>query len=357
MKNVVIIMAGGSGTRLWPLSKKKVPKQFLKLTNNDKTMIQLTIDRVKKIVDFADIFVVTTKSYKDLVYEQLPDIPKENIIVQPLNRNTAPCIALACKIIEKKYSDANVIVLASDHNIKNNKLLIDCIQNGVNNLTDDNIVTIGIVPNRIETGYGYIKLGEKLKNSNIYNVEKFVEKPNFVKAKKYYESGDYLWNSGMFMWKNSCILKYIEKFIPDIYKGISKIVEVINKKNYDTILYEEYEKMESISIDYAVMEKVNNILVIPGNFGWDDVGSWLALERLSNLDENNNILKGRIVSLNSNDNIIINDTTEKLITTLGINNMVVVQTDNATLILNKDQVTDISKLLKEIEENNYGEYL
>ena len=357
MKTVAVVMAGGSGTRLWPLSKKNTPKQFLNLTNKDKTMIQLTIERIKSIVDYSDIFIVTTDSYKELVYKQLPEIPSSNVIVQPLNRNTAPCIALVSEMIKEKYNDANVVVLASDHNIKNNKLLLDCINTGINNLNDDNVITIGIVPNRIETGYGYIKLGEKIDNSNIYNVEKFVEKPNFTKAKEYYESGDYLWNSGMFIWKNSCILKYIDKFIPKIYEGIKKGVASKNNDNYEKVLYEEYEKMESISIDYAVMEKINNILVIPGNFGWDDVGSWLALERLSNLDEDNNILKGKIVSLNSNDNIVLNETKNSLVATLGINNLVVVQTDNSLLILDKDQVTDISKLLKEIENNDYEEYL
>lgn len=356
MKNVVVIMAGGSGTRLWPLSNKKVPKQFLKLTDNDKTMIQLTVDRVNKLVDDEDIFVVTTNDYKELVYEQLPNIKKENIIVQPLNRNTAPCVAYVSKVIEKKYTDANVVVLASDHNIKNTKLLIDCIEVGINNLTDNNITTIGIVPNRIETGYGYIKLAEKIDNINMYNVEKFVEKPDFNTAKKYYESGDYLWNSGMFMWRNSFILECINKFVPKIYEGITKIVNNIGEKNFDTIVYNEFEKMESISIDYAVMEKVDNINVIPGNFGWDDVGSWLALERLSNLDENDNLLKGKVVCYDSNNNIVLNED-NKLIATIGINNAVIIQTNNNILIMNKDNAANISEIFKEIKEKNYEEHL
>jgi len=354
MKNVVVIMAGGSGTRLWPLSNKKTPKQFLKLTDNTKTMIQLTVDRVKKLVDDDDIFVVTTNDYKELVYEQLPNIKKENIIVQPLNRNTAPCIAYVSKVIEKKYGDANVVVLASDHNIKNNKLLIDCIETGISNLKDNNIITIGIVPNRIETGYGYIKLGEKLRN--MYNVEKFVEKPNFNTAKEYYESGDYLWNSGMFIWRNSFILECINKFVPKIYEGITNIVNCIGEKDFDSVVYNEFEQMESISIDYAVMEKVNNINVIPGNFGWDDVGSWLALERLSNLDENDNLLKGKVVCYDSNNNIILNED-NRLVATVGINNSIIVQTNNNILIMNKDNATDISEIFKEIKEKNYEDHL
>lgn len=357
MKQVAVIMAGGSGTRLWPLSNKQTPKQFLKLTDNNKTMIQLTTERIKKLIDEEDIFIVTTKEYASIVYEQLPNIPKENIVVQPLNRNTAPCIAYVSKLIEKKYGEANVVVLASDHNIKNNKLLLDCIQTGFSNLTNDNIITIGIVPNRIETGYGYIKLGNKTEDSKVYEVEKFVEKPDFPTAKKYYDSGDYLWNSGMFIWNNKFILNCIEKFTPNIIKGINIIVDNIDKDDFDTILYEEYKKMESISIDYAVMEKVNNILVIPGNFGWDDVGGWLALERLSNLDENNNVIKGKITTLNSNDNIIINENNKSLIAINGVDNCIIVQTDNNILILNKDNVNDISKLLDEIKANNYEEHL
>lgn len=356
MKNVAVIMAGGSGTRLWPLSNKNTPKQFLKLTDDKKTMIQLTIDRIKNLIDEDDIFIVTTKYYEKLVYEQLPDIKKDNVIIQPLNRNTAPCIAYVSKIIEKKYKDANVVVLASDHNIKNTKLLLDCIKTGINNLSNNSITTIGIVPSRIETGYGYIKLGEKHEAINMYNVEKFVEKPDFKTAKTYYESGDYLWNSGMFIWKNSFILECINKYVPKIYKGITNIVENIDDDRFDEIVYNEFEKMESISIDYAVMEKVNNINVIPGNFGWDDVGSWLALERLSDLDENDNLLKGKVVCYDSNNNIVINED-KKLIATIGINNAVIVQTDNNILIMNKDNTSNISGIFKEIKEKKYEDHL
>lgn len=349
-------MAGGSGTRLWPLSDKKTPKQFLNLVDEDRSMIQLTRDRFKNFISDDDIYIVSTEDYEELVYEQLPMIKKENIIIQPLNRNTAPCIAYVSKIIEKKYGDANVIVAPSDHNIKNVKLLIDCINLAIDNLESDNIITIGIVPSRIETAYGYIKLGNKLDDKNIYKVLKFVEKPNYDIAKKYCESGEYLWNSGMFIWKNSFILKCLYKYAFDIFNGVTKIIENIDDLNFKDIFYNEYEKMESISIDYAVMEKVKNILVIPGNFGWDDLGGWLSLENVLSKNCDDNLLRGKCVCYKSNNNIIINNS-DNLITTVGIDNSIVVCANNNILIMNKENTSDISLVLKKINEEKYDDYL
>lgn len=357
MKNVAIIMAGGKGERFWPVSKANMPKQFISLTNSNLTMIQLTVNRIKNIIDINDIYIVTNEAYKNIAFEQLPDIPKENIIFEPLSKNTAPCIALASAIIKKKYNDANVIVLASDHNIKNNNLFIDSIEIGIENLTSDNIITIGIIPTRIETGYGYIELGKRKNNTSVYNVNKFVEKPNYELAKQYYEAGNYLWNSGMFIWKNSFMIECIEKYVPDTYEKIKKVYDSIGQKNYEKILEREYENINSDSIDYAVMEKVSNILVIPGNFGWDDVGSWLSVERLRTSDENNNIISGEVISLKSSNNIIINNENDILLSTLGIDNTVVVNNKNCILIMNKDNVTDIKTIISKIKDEKKDKYL
>ena len=356
MKNVAVIMAGGKGQRFWPMSTENRPKQFLKLTDSPKSMIQLTIDRVEPIVSYDDVFVVTNKKYESIIKEQLPYLPDENIIYEPLSKNTAPCLALATCIIKEKYGDANIVVLASDHVIKNNTLFLENINKAIE-VCNDNIVTLGIVPSRIETGYGYINIGDKINNEGVYRVKKFVEKPNYELAKEYYNSGDYLWNSGMFIWKNSTMEKSLDKYCNDMYNLIFSIRKYIGSPEYNQKLKEIYGKCESISIDYAIMEKTNNIYVIPGNFGWDDVGSWLSVERLKNPTENNNILQGNIVELNSSSNIIINDDNDFLVAAVGLEDIIVVKSDKSILIMKKDNTNDIKKLLEKIDKTQNGRYL
>ncbi len=355
MKTVAIIMAGGKGERFWPISKKDFPKQFISLTKSKLTMIQLSVERIKKIVKNDDIYIVTNEIYKNIVYEQLPYISKGNILLEPLSKNTAPCIAFATAVIKQKYKDANVLVLAADHYIKNVNLFLDSIDIGIQNITKNNIITLGIVPTRIETGYGYIELGKSKKN-NIYFVNKFIEKPDYVTAKEYYDSGNYLWNSGMFLWRNSFMEKCIEKYTPELYKMLNIIYNNINNSNFTSILKSQYDQIEAVSIDYAIMEKVDNIMVIPGNFGWDDVGSWLSVERLQTSDINNNIIVGNNIVLNSNNNILINHEENKLIATLGIENTIIVQHQDCLLIMNKDNCSDIKQLIDEIK-NKYDKYL
>lgn len=357
MKNVAIIMAGGKGERFWPMSTLDRPKQFLKLTDSDDTMIQMTIKRILPLINLEDIFIVTNEKYKNLISQQLTKLPKENIIYEPLSKNTAPCVALATSIIKKKYGNANIIVLASDHIIKNEKLFLDTLKLSLDNLTSNNIITLGIVPERAETGYGYIKMADKkAQNSSIYNVEKFVEKPNYENAKKYYESGNYLWNSGMFIWNNEFMNNCVKNYLPEIYFRIEKIYNSIGTENFKKILETEYSEMESISIDYGIMEKVKNIEVIPGNFGWDDVGSWLSIERLRKINEDSNIIDGNIVCIETNNCTIINND-DDLISTVGLDNLIIVKNDKKTLIISKDRVNEIKTLTKKIKEEKGNKYL
>ena len=359
MKNVAIIMAGGRGERFWPLSTKNYPKQFLKLTNSSLTMIQLTVERIKSIVDYDDIFVVTNEAYKDAIDEQLSMIKKENIIYEPISKNTAPCLGLATAIIKKKYGDANVIILSSDHLISNNILFLSNIEIALKYSEQNHIITLGIVPNRIETGYGYIRLGKRVEGfDSIYKITSFVEKPSFEKAKEYYESKEYLWNSGMFVWKNSYIYELFKEYMSDLFNSITKIEEVIGTPDYAKVLNEEYQKVESQSIDYGIMEKAKDILVIPGNFGWDDVGSFLSVERIKDLDENNNILDGNIVNLDCNNCTIFNNVENNLIATYGLEGLVVVNTNKSLLIISKDKVPDVKKLIEKIKQSGkYNDYL
>ncbi len=290
-----LIMAGGKGTRFWPKSTEEKPKQFLNLIA-DKTMIQLTYNRLLKIMPKERIFVVTGERYKKQVQNNLTDLPEKNIIIEPEGRNTAPCILLACLYIKEIYKDATVAVVPSDHAIKNTDEFCNILQvanSYVENENRDAIVTIGITPNRPETGYGYIKLKDK--DGQVIKVDKFVEKPNLEKAKEYLEAGEYLWNAGMFIFDINSMLKELEAN----YSGYNVLKELpsIEEKEYTKKLKKLYPECESISIDYAVMEKSQSIYVVPGDFGWDDIGTWTSLERYIAKDESENILSRRCCNI------------------------------------------------------------
>lgn len=344
MKTVAVIMAGGKGERLWPMSTKEHPKQFLKLVDQNKTMVQLTLDRIKNFINLEDIYVVGLEEHQAIVKEQLPEVPGDNLIFLSEARNTAPLIAYMTVLLKKKYQDANVVVLASDSYIHNTELFVDTLKNGVESLKEDNIVTIGVVPDRVETGYGYIKLGNKMEGKVGYQVEKFVEKPSYEIAKKYYESGEFLWNSGMFLWRNNHIYECFKHYCPDIFHCMQGI-ENSDYSNSD----HWYRQMEATSIDYAVMEKAHNILVLPGTFGWDDVGSWISVERLRSADEFGNVLEGNVVMQDCHRNIIIGDDSNFTIAMVGIQDQVVVKHGNAILLMDKSHCGDIKKVLEKIK--------
>jgi len=278
LPKTAVIMAGGRGERLFPASTPEKPKQFLPLIHPTKSMIQLTVDRVSPIVLLKNIFVVTNQLYEALVREQLPQLPPENIILEPAGKNTAPCIGLATGIIKKRFRDALVVVLASDHYISDNKLFQSDIEKAFVKAKDGGIATIGIKPTRIETDYGYIKVKS---GGDICKVEKFVEKPQFDIAKQYCDSGNYVWNSGIFIWKNSVIEDCIKKHAPDIADLVRKI-SVTGR--LDESVTEIFNSLQKISIDHAIMEKIDNIFNISASFDWDDAGGWAAVDRLNKLN-------------------------------------------------------------------------
>ena len=356
MKKTALIMAGGKGERFWPKSRQSLPKQFLSLTNDGKTMIQLTVERILPLVNLEDIYIATNANYKHLVMEQLPRLPEENILCEPIGRNTAPCIGLGAVHIQHKYEDAIMIVLPSDHLIKYNDIFTDTLSNACEVAEmGTNLVTIGITPNYPETGYGYIKAnpGQPLKKT--FSVERFVEKPNFNLAKSYVESGDYYWNSGMFIWKLSSILKNIKSFMSDTYEGLLKIQSAIGTAEEDSILKDIFPGFVSDSIDYGIMEKASGIYLIPGNFGWDDVGSWLAVERVKGIDTAANTLTGNVLAIDTEHCTI--EGKERLIAALGLKNLIIVDTDDALLIADKNSAGDIKKLLSVLHETNGEKYL
>ncbi|MFZ2538010.1 MAG: mannose-1-phosphate guanylyltransferase [Oscillospiraceae bacterium] len=359
MKKTAVIMAGGRGERFWPKSRKNMPKQFLSLTNDGKTMIQLTVERILPLVNIEDVYIVTNKDYKDLVMEQLPQIPKENILCEPVGRNTAPCIGLGAIHIMKKYEDALMIVLPSDHLIKYNKMFLTTLQDACDVAMDnENLVTIGITPTYPETGYGYIKFDQNAQEEEsyrAYKVDKFVEKPNSELAKEYISSENYLWNSGMFVWKTSSIMNKIKNLLPSMFDGLTKIQQAIGTAQQDTVLDQEFKEFKSESIDYGIMERSEDIYILPGTFGWDDVGSWLAVERINSSDEFGNIVDGNIITVNTKNCIIRGH--KKLIATVGLKDLIIIDTEDATLIAEKSEAADIKKVLENLKICNRNEYI
>lgn len=356
MKKVVLIMAGGRGERFWPRSRKNMPKQFLSLTDDGRTMIQHTVDRVSAFANIEDIYVSTNIDYKDLVIEQLKELPKENILCEPIGRNTAPCIGLAATYIKKRYEDALLIVLPSDHLIKYHKMFNSAIDSACKVAEqDNNLVTIGITPSYPETGYGYVKFNADKANGAAYEVDRFVEKPSLEVAKEYLETEEYLWNSGMFVWKASSILANIKQFIPDLYEGLIRVERAIGSEDEYKLVEEEFYKFPSISIDYGVLEKASNIYIVPGTFGWDDVGSWLAVERIKRVNENGNVVNGNIITIGTEKCII--EGKDKLIAAVGLDNIIIVDTDDAILICEKAHVADIKKVVENLKICNREEYI
>lgn len=340
-----LIMAGGKGTRFWPLSTEEKPKQFLNLIGED-TMIQMTVNRIKPIIPIDRIFVCTGKKYVDLVKEQLPELSETNIIVEPEGRNTAPCIALSAFIIKRYYKDANMVVLPSDHLIKDEEEFRNIIESA-NDFIDsnqDSIITLGMQPTRPETGYGYIRCGNEERKRNGYTIVKvdaFVEKPNKEKAQKYLCDGNHLWNGGMFIWSVDNILNQISKYSPDTYNSLEKLSEA-KENEIQNIINSKYSQTEAISIDYAVLEKSKDIYVIPSDFGWDDVGSWEALDRYRDKDEAGNVLVGNTKTLNGENNLVISSNNSVVVE--GLSDIYVIENDGKILVGHKSNVKNVKEL-------------
>ena len=347
MKVTAVIMAGGKGERFWPKSRSSLPKQFLSLTEDGKTMIQHTVDRLLPLVEMEDVFVVTNERYRELVQQQLPGMPQENILCEPLARNTAPCVAFAAGVIHHKYDDAIMLVLPSDHLIKLNEMYIDTLEEAISVAQEgDNLVTLGITPAYPETGYGYINFGDSIR-PGVYRVNRFVEKPDIATAKEYLASGQYLWNSGMFIWKVSSILHNLQMHLPDMYAGAMKIRDAFGTSDYEEVLCACFEAFESVSIDYGIMEKAQDIFTLPGNFGWDDVGSWLSLERINRTNELGNVIQGDVITVDTHNCIICGN--KKLIAAVGLEDLVVVDTEDAILICTKDHTQDVKKVIENLK--------
>lgn len=343
----VLIMAGGIGSRFWPQSTEEKPKQFLKLLG-DRTMIQMTYDRMRKIVSDEHIFIVTNGRYTSLLKEQLPNVKDINIILEPCSKNTGPCILLSSLYIKKIYPDANVVCVASDSYIGREKEFLDNVKlaNDFVDKKKEAIVTIGIAPTRPETGYGYIKYQ---KDEAIPNkVLEFVEKPDIELAKKYLASKEYLWNAGICVYNNENMLEEIKNNLPGEY-NLLKDLPSIDDVNYDDYLNNNYPKCQKISIDYAVMEKSMNVYTIPSSIDWDDVGSWESLERYVKKDSDGNIIKGDAKIIDSHNNIIYGN--GKKIVLVNAHDLFCIDSDETIIIGRKEDFNKVHLLKEKIEKD------
>src|SRR3972149_5731987 len=354
-----VIMAGGSGTRFWPWSRKKLPKQLLKMTEKD-TMIKQTVDRISSGIPSENIYVVTTASLADIIKEELSQIPAKNIISEPFGRNTAACIGLAATIIFNRDADAVMAVMTADHIIEPPDLFFKALQCAEKLATETNaLITFGIKPNEPSVNYGYIQRSEdriNLQDFQIYDVKCFTEKPDRATAEGFVQSGEYYWNSGIFVWSAGTILDNIHTLMPELSYGLERIKKSLDTPDESTIIYNEYEKLDNISIDYGVMEKASNIKIIEAHFEWDDVGSWLAIERINESDQDNNTIIGKHCGIDTRGNIIIGDN-EHLITTINVSDMIIVSTKDVTMVCNKNNAEDIKKLTDLLKERDYNYYL
>lgn len=338
-------MAGGKGTRFWPLSTEEKPKQFLKLIGEE-TMIQMTVNRIKPIIPIERIFVCTSKMYVDLVKEQLPELSERNIIVEPEGRNTAPCIALSAFVIKKYYEDATMVVLPSDHLIKDEDEFRSIVNDADEfvKVNENAIITLGMKPSRAETGYGYIKYGEEkhsLNSHEVIKVDAFVEKPDKETAEEYLADGSYLWNGGMFIWSAKNILEQINKYSSDTYNAL-KDIEEIDERWLKYLIKAQYQETEAISIDYAVMEKSDDIYVIPSDFGWDDVGSWEALDRYREKDSFGNVYVGKTKAVDGRNNLIISSSHSIVVE--GLSDIYIIENDGKILVGCKSNVANVKEL-------------
>jgi len=362
-KNIhAVVMAGGAGTRFWPLSRESSPKQMLKIVGED-TMIRQTIKRLSGFLPDENISIVTSEKLAFDLSIHLEGLKKDKghlkIITEPFGRNTAPAIGLAAVYLKKTKTDPIMIVLPADHNIRSEDIFIETLKTAIKCAEGNWIVTLGIKPSRPETGYGYIKKSSKLKAQSsklqMYRVEKFTEKPDAKTAQKYLKDGNYLWNSGIFVWKTSSILEEIKKYMPALYNGLLKIEKAIGTKGERKVIEGVYSELDTVSIDYAVLEKSKNVMVVPADIGWSDVGSWAALDEALPHDANGNIIKGNVVDVESRDSIIFSG--GRLVATIGLKNMVVVDTADATLVCRKEKAQDVKKIVDELKKHGREEYL
>lgn len=354
----LLILAGGNGTRLWPISLKSKPKQFLNLYGNN-IMINETIKRVESIFEYKNIFIIINKEQEEIATRYIDfNIPRENIFCEPSSKNTAMCIFYATLKIKNMSGNGTITVLSSDHYIEQEKKLIENIKEGIEIANNTgNLVTIGIKPTYPATGFGYIKFHYD-KSSNYNIVEEFKEKPNYENAVKYVESKEYFWNSGMFIWDINTILKNFQKFLPELYEYQKEIEDVIETKKEFSAMQKIYNEIQSISIDKGILEKSKDIKMISGEFEWLDIGTLNDFFKIQEKNQFENTELGNTITKDTKNTNILNKDDNRLIATIGIDNINIINCNNVILIAHKDKMNELPELITEIKKNKkHNKYL
>lgn len=354
-------MAGGIGSRFWPLSKSNMPKQFLDILGTGRTFLQQTYDRLRKICPHENFYVVTSVDYKELVMKQLPELKENQILLEPLRRNTAPCIAYACYKIRKINPDANIIVAPSDHLIQHEDAFLEEVRKGLEFVDkNDALLTLGIRPNRPETGYGYIQIENSKsvgKVENLHKVKTFTEKPDLQIAKIFLESGEFFWNSGIFIWSLQSILKAFQTHLSWVSELFEKGNKLYGTSDEVHFLNKTYSECQNISIDYGIMEKATNVYVLCSDFGWSDLGTWRSLYENSTKDTLGNVVSGENVTLYGSNNCIVNMPNEKLVVLQGLEGYIVVESEGTLMVCRKEDEQQIRQFVNDVRMNKGKKYV
>lgn len=351
-------MAGGIGSRFWPISRTDFPKQFLDILNTGRTLIQSTYDRFAKFIPAENIYVVTFEHYRDIVAKQLPELPVENILCEPSRKNTAPCVAYISYKLHQLNADANLICAPSDHLISDEagfkKICTDALDFTANIKA---LVTLGIKPTHPNTGYGYIQYEQPEVSDNVYKVKTFTEKPDLELAKTFIASGDFLWNAGIFVWQVKNIIKAFEKYLPEMTEVFEAEKNNLNTAKEQEAIERIYPQCINISIDYGIMEKADNVYIIPSSFGWSDLGTWASTYENLEKDYLGNAVAGNNVMVIDATNNMVHEGKGKLVVLQGLDEFVVVDTDDVLLICKKDKEQEIKEYVAEIKRNKGDKYI
>ena len=346
----IIIMAGGIGSRFWPMSRTQFPKQFHDILGRGKTLIQETFDRFEGFIPTENIYIVTNARYKDLVKSQIPQLQDDQILLEPVGRNTAPCVAYACYKINKINPDAVFAVAPADHIIHQENEFCADIELGLKACSQQSIImTLGITPTRPDTGYGYIQFLEDSGSDGYYKVKTFTEKPNLEVAKSFVESGDFLWNAGIFLFSAQTILGAFQNYLPDVADIFNGLNDVYYTDREQGQIDEAYSTCKSISMDYGIMEKAENVFTIPSSFGWSDLGTWGSVHENSHKDQDDNALPNRYMTYDSQHNVIRVANQEKLVVVKGLEGFIVVDTEDALLICPKEEDQFIKTIVGDVK--------
>ena len=357
--NYAIIMAGGIGSRFWPISRSSHPKQFIDILGTGKTLIQNTYERFLKICPQENIYVVTNENYTKLVKQQLPDMADNQILTEPVMRNTAPCVAYGCFKIENLNPDAVIVVAPSDQQILDEEAFVTAIEKSLQTAAStDSLITLGIKPSRPDTGYGYIQYTDQAIDHDFHKVKTFTEKPTLEIAKTFIQSGDFLWNAGIFVWSAKAIVKAFGRHLPEMHEIFAEARPVYNTEEEKSYVHKAYQQCINISIDYGIMEKADNVYVLPSAFGWSDLGTWASIYDLAEKDYvGNAVIPSEKVIMYDSSNCMVNVPGEKLVILQGLHDFIVVESNNTLLICPRDQEQNVKQVVADVKAKFGAKYI